>query len=174
MWRLRHGEDGGGDVVSVGGDGEVGGVGWRWYKYNTIRTSKALPMLKMTSLSSSLNTCTPAWIFCVFTCSGTIVVCMSWINFPPIHAKCLGEYSFEGTCKESTTILLRQSCSATKWDTMLNCKGFGHYAEECRKPKWVKDYTYHKKKMMMCKQAEQGVPASQSKADWLENTDERL
>ncbi|GJW11279.1 retrotransposon protein, putative, unclassified [Tanacetum coccineum] len=37
----------------------------------------------------------------------------------------------------------------------FNCKGFGHYAKECRKPKRVKDYTYHKEKMMMCKQAEQ-------------------
>ncbi|GJR71985.1 retrovirus-related pol polyprotein from transposon TNT 1-94 [Tanacetum coccineum] len=40
----------------------------------------------------------------------------------------------------------------------FNCKGFGHYAKECRKPKRVKDYSYHKEKMMMCKQAEQGVP----------------
>ncbi|GJZ32963.1 retrovirus-related pol polyprotein from transposon TNT 1-94 [Tanacetum coccineum] len=40
----------------------------------------------------------------------------------------------------------------------FNCKGFGHYARECRKPKRVKDYAYHKEKMMMCKQAEQGVP----------------
>ncbi|GJY18602.1 hypothetical protein Tco_0390093 [Tanacetum coccineum] len=31
-------------------------------------------MLKMTSLSSSLDTCTPAWIFFVLTCSGTIVI----------------------------------------------------------------------------------------------------
>ncbi|GJT76716.1 LTR copia-type gag-polypeptide [Tanacetum coccineum] len=37
----------------------------------------------------------------------------------------------------------------------FNCKGFEHYAKECRKPKRVKDYTYHKEKMMMCKQAEQ-------------------
>ncbi|GKF98424.1 reverse transcriptase domain-containing protein, partial [Tanacetum coccineum] len=36
----------------------------------------------------------------------------------------------------------------------FNCKGFGHYARECRKPKRVKDYAYHKEKMMMCKQAE--------------------
>ncbi|GKA08944.1 retrovirus-related pol polyprotein from transposon TNT 1-94 [Tanacetum coccineum] len=35
----------------------------------------------------------------------------------------------------------------------FNYKGFGHYAKECRKPKRVKDYTYHKEKMMMCKQA---------------------
>ncbi|GJW73006.1 gag-pol polyprotein [Tanacetum coccineum] len=34
----------------------------------------------------------------------------------------------------------------------FNCKGFGHYAKECRKPKRVKDYSYHKEKMMMCKQ----------------------
>ncbi|GKG10510.1 putative reverse transcriptase domain-containing protein, partial [Tanacetum coccineum] len=40
----------------------------------------------------------------------------------------------------------------------FNCKGYGHYAKECMKPKWVKDYAYHKEKMMMCKQAEQGVP----------------
>ncbi|GJX85313.1 putative reverse transcriptase domain-containing protein [Tanacetum coccineum] len=53
---------------------------------HNIMTFKALPMLKMTSLSSSLDTCTPAWIFFVLTCSGTIVVCMSWINFSPIHA----------------------------------------------------------------------------------------
>ncbi|GKA45275.1 retrovirus-related pol polyprotein from transposon TNT 1-94 [Tanacetum coccineum] len=28
----------------------------------------------------------------------------------------------------------------------FNCKGFGHYARECRKPKRVKDYAYHKEK----------------------------
>ncbi|GJT47771.1 retrovirus-related pol polyprotein from transposon TNT 1-94 [Tanacetum coccineum] len=37
----------------------------------------------------------------------------------------------------------------------FNCKGFGHYARECRKPKRVKDYAYHKEKMMMEQQAEQ-------------------
>ncbi|GJX21401.1 putative ribonuclease H-like domain-containing protein [Tanacetum coccineum] len=35
----------------------------------------------------------------------------------------------------------------------FNCKEFGHYAKECRKPKRVKDSTYHKEKMLMCKQA---------------------
>ncbi|GKF92017.1 hypothetical protein Tco_0278736, partial [Tanacetum coccineum] len=34
----------------------------------------------------------------------------------------------------------------------FNCKGFGHYAKECRKPKRVKDYSYHKEKKMMLKQ----------------------
>nr|GEX41163.1 hypothetical protein [Tanacetum cinerariifolium] len=32
-------------------------------------------------------------------------------------------------------------------------KEFGHFAKECRKPKRAKDFTYHKEKMLMCKQA---------------------
>ncbi|GKE78781.1 hypothetical protein Tco_1544901 [Tanacetum coccineum] len=56
----------------------------------------------------------------------------------------------------------------------FNCKGFGHYARECRKPKRVKDYAYHKEKIMMCKQAEQGVPLQAEQADWLEDTDEEI
>ncbi|GJY44199.1 RNA-directed DNA polymerase, eukaryota [Tanacetum coccineum] len=56
----------------------------------------------------------------------------------------------------------------------FNYKGFGHYAKECRKPKRVKDYTYHKEKMMMCKQAEQGVPLQAEQADWLADTDEEI
>ncbi|GJS64007.1 hypothetical protein Tco_0678571 [Tanacetum coccineum] len=56
----------------------------------------------------------------------------------------------------------------------FNCNGFGHYEKECRKPKRVKDYTYHKEKMMMCKQAEQGVPLQAEQADWLADTDEEI
>ncbi|GJS97811.1 retrovirus-related pol polyprotein from transposon TNT 1-94 [Tanacetum coccineum] len=43
-----------------------------------------------------------------------------------------------------------------------------------RKPAVVKDYAYHKEKMMMCKQAEQGVPLQAEQADWLEDTDEEI
>nr|GFB35114.1 hypothetical protein [Tanacetum cinerariifolium] len=39
----------------------------------------------------------------------------------------------------------------------FNCKEFGHFAKECRKPKWVKDSAYHKEKILLCKQAEKGV-----------------
>nr|GEW31636.1 retrovirus-related Pol polyprotein from transposon TNT 1-94 [Tanacetum cinerariifolium] len=53
----------------------------------------------------------------------------------------------------------------------FNCKEFGHFAKECRKPKRVKDFTYHKKKMLPCKQAEQGVPLQAEQYDWLANTD---
>ncbi|GJY96667.1 reverse transcriptase domain-containing protein [Tanacetum coccineum] len=56
----------------------------------------------------------------------------------------------------------------------FNCKGFGHYTKECKKPKCVKDYLYHKEKMMMCKQAKQGVPLQAEQADWLADTDEEI
>ncbi|GKA59027.1 hypothetical protein Tco_0758340 [Tanacetum coccineum] len=35
-----------------------------------------------------------------------------------------------------------------------------HFSKECNKPKWVKDYAYHKEKMMLCKQEEKGVSLS--------------
>ncbi|GJS43119.1 hypothetical protein Tco_0568162 [Tanacetum coccineum] len=47
---------------------------------------------------------------------------------------------------------------------------FGHFAKECMKPKWAKDYTYHKEKMLMCKQAEKGVPLCVEQSDWLDDT----
>nr|GEV35921.1 hypothetical protein [Tanacetum cinerariifolium] len=37
----------------------------------------------------------------------------------------------------------------------FNCKEYGHFAKEYRKPKRVKDSAYHKEKMFLCKQAEQ-------------------
>ncbi|GJV42853.1 retrovirus-related pol polyprotein from transposon TNT 1-94 [Tanacetum coccineum] len=43
----------------------------------------------------------------------------------------------------------------------LNCKGFGHFAKECKKPKRVKDYEYCKEKMMLCKQEARGVLLSE-------------
>ncbi|GJQ96337.1 hypothetical protein Tco_0007476, partial [Tanacetum coccineum] len=42
------------------------------------------------------------------------------------------------------------------------------------KPKRVKDYAYHKEKMIMWKQAEQGVPLPAEQADWLKDTDEEI
>ncbi|GKA48060.1 hypothetical protein Tco_0741018, partial [Tanacetum coccineum] len=43
-----------------------------------------------------------------------------------------------------------------------------------RKPKRVKDYTYHKEKMLLCKQAKKGVPLQAEQADWLEDMDEKI
>nr|GFA04713.1 hypothetical protein [Tanacetum cinerariifolium] len=56
----------------------------------------------------------------------------------------------------------------------FNCKGYGHFAKECRKSKRVKDFTYHKEKMLLCKQAEQGVPLQAEQYDWLADTNEEV
>nr|GEU60692.1 hypothetical protein [Tanacetum cinerariifolium] len=56
----------------------------------------------------------------------------------------------------------------------FNCKEFRYFAKECRKPKKVKDSTYHKEKMLLCKQAEQGVPLQAEEYDWLADTDEEV
>ncbi|GJW33656.1 reverse transcriptase domain-containing protein [Tanacetum coccineum] len=56
----------------------------------------------------------------------------------------------------------------------FNCKEFGHFTKECRKPKRVKDLLYPKEKMLLCKQAEKGVPLQAELADWVKDTDEEI
>ncbi|GJR01761.1 hypothetical protein Tco_0524745 [Tanacetum coccineum] len=43
-----------------------------------------------------------------------------------------------------------------------------------RKPKRVKDYTYHKENMLLYKQAKKCVPFQAEQADWLEDTGEEI
>nr|GEX07356.1 hypothetical protein [Tanacetum cinerariifolium] len=43
-----------------------------------------------------------------------------------------------------------------------------------RKPKKVKDSTYQKEKMLLCKQAEKGIPLQAEHVDWLEDTDDKI
>ncbi|GJY35155.1 hypothetical protein Tco_0420533 [Tanacetum coccineum] len=50
-------------------------------------------------------------------------------------------------------------------------QGIGHY-RECQKPKRVKDATYHKEKMLLCKQEEARVQLNTKKADWKDDTDD--
>ncbi|GJT81338.1 hypothetical protein Tco_1055680 [Tanacetum coccineum] len=45
---------------------------------------------------------------------------------------------------------------------------------DCRKPKWVKDSTYHKEKMLLCKQAKKGVQLQAEQSDWLADTNEEI
>ncbi|GKD82477.1 retrovirus-related pol polyprotein from transposon TNT 1-94 [Tanacetum coccineum] len=53
-----------------------------------------------------------------------------------------------------------------------NCKEYGHVSIECEKPKRVKDATYHKEKMLLCKQEEDGFPLNAKQADWKDDTDD--
>nr|GEU74737.1 hypothetical protein [Tanacetum cinerariifolium] len=56
----------------------------------------------------------------------------------------------------------------------FNRKEYGHFAKECRKQKRVKDFAYHKEKMLLCKKAEQGVLLLAEQYDWLANTNEEV
>nr|GEV30079.1 hypothetical protein [Tanacetum cinerariifolium]GEV90573.1 hypothetical protein [Tanacetum cinerariifolium] len=56
----------------------------------------------------------------------------------------------------------------------FNYKEYEHFAKEYRKPKRVKDSAYHKEKMLLCKQAEQGVPLQAEQYDWLADMDKEV
>ncbi|GJZ20041.1 hypothetical protein Tco_0556631 [Tanacetum coccineum] len=65
---------------------------------------------------------------------------------------------FKKLYKHTNNNLRTSSNSRNKTeDTTPKYNNENQSGQECRKPK-RKDYAYHKKKMMMCKQAEQGVP----------------
>nr|GEX91101.1 hypothetical protein [Tanacetum cinerariifolium] len=49
-----------------------------------------------------------------------------------------------------------------------------HKGKGRKKPKRVKDSAYHKEKMLLCKQAEQGVPLQVEQYDWLADTNEEV
>nr|GEV14863.1 hypothetical protein [Tanacetum cinerariifolium] len=55
---------------------------------------------------------------------------------------------------------------------MMNVAGARE--NECRKPKKVKDFAYHKEKMLLCIQAEKGVSLQAEQYDWLVDTDEEI
>ncbi|GKC45893.1 integrase, catalytic region, zinc finger, CCHC-type containing protein [Tanacetum coccineum] len=52
-----------------------------------------------------------------------------------------------------------------------NCKEYRHVARECQKPKQAKDATYHKEKMLLCKQEEVGFQLNAEQANWKDDTD---
>ncbi|GJZ97093.1 hypothetical protein Tco_0669427 [Tanacetum coccineum] len=52
--------------------------------------------------------------------------------------------------------------------------GIWALCKEYRKPKQVKDYAYHKEKMMMCNRSLNKCSTASEQADWLEDTDEEI
>ncbi|GJU69535.1 hypothetical protein Tco_1255794 [Tanacetum coccineum] len=57
---------------------------------------------------------------------------------------------------------------------LLQTPGIWPLCQRMQEAKRVKDYSYHKEKMMMCKQAKQGVQLQAEQANWLEDTDEEI
>ncbi|GJT72515.1 hypothetical protein Tco_1031801 [Tanacetum coccineum] len=53
-------------------------------------------------------------------------------------------------------------------------QGIWALCKEYRKPKQVKDYAYHKEKMMMCNRSLNKCSTASEQADWLEDTDEEI
>nr|GEZ92054.1 hypothetical protein [Tanacetum cinerariifolium] len=49
---------------------------------------------------------------------------------------------------------------------------YGHVARECQKPKRAKDATYHREKMLLCKQEEAEIQLNADQADWKDDTDD--
>nr|GEZ72746.1 hypothetical protein [Tanacetum cinerariifolium] len=54
-----------------------------------------------------------------------------------------------------------------------NCKEHGHVARECQKPKRAKDASYHREKMLLCKQEEAGVQLNAEQTDWKDDTNDQ-
>nr|GEV82004.1 hypothetical protein [Tanacetum cinerariifolium] len=84
-----------------------------------------------------------------------------------------GSLGIRGKCNKARETVGSQLVQQTGIQC-FNCKEFGHFAKEYRKPKKEKDSTYHKVKMLLCKQAEKGVSLQAEQADWLEDTDEEI
>nr|GEY17854.1 hypothetical protein [Tanacetum cinerariifolium] len=51
----------------------------------------------------------------------------------------------------------------------FNCREYGYFSKECRKPKRVKDSAYHKEKMLLCKQAEQDSGTDSEPVELVQN-----
>nr|GFB24593.1 hypothetical protein [Tanacetum cinerariifolium] len=53
-----------------------------------------------------------------------------------------------------------------------NYKEYGHVARKCQKLKRAKDATYHREKMLLCKQEEARIQLNVEQADWKDDTDD--
>nr|GEX96538.1 hypothetical protein [Tanacetum cinerariifolium] len=71
-----------------------------------------------------------------------------------------------------TTLRYKNDNQSRQFGRTMNVAGARE--NECRKPKRVKDSAYHKEKMLLCKQAEKGVPLQAEQYDWLADTDKEI
>nr|GEW83386.1 hypothetical protein [Tanacetum cinerariifolium] len=73
-----------------------------------------------------------------------------------------------------TTLWYKNDNQSGQFGNQRTVNVVGARENECRKPKNVKDFAYHKEKMLLCKQAEQGVPLQAEQYDCLVDTDEEI
>nr|GEY99702.1 hypothetical protein [Tanacetum cinerariifolium] len=73
-----------------------------------------------------------------------------------------------------TTSRFKNDNQSGQFENQRTVNVAGARENECKKPKRVKDSVYHKEKMLLCKQAEQGVPLQAEQNDWLADKDEEV
>ncbi|GKD06286.1 hypothetical protein Tco_1181260, partial [Tanacetum coccineum] len=67
---------------------------------------------------------------------------------------------------------LSNTSRANQDNSPKSTEEYGHVARECQKLKRAKDATYHKEKMLLCKQEEAGFQLNAEQADWRDDTDD--
>nr|GEY72190.1 hypothetical protein [Tanacetum cinerariifolium] len=65
-----------------------------------------------------------------------------------------------------------RTSSNTSRENQDNSSRINRGAGECQKPKRVKDATYHREKMLLCKQEEAEIQLNAEQADWKDDTDD--
>nr|GFB64333.1 hypothetical protein [Tanacetum cinerariifolium] len=92
-------------------------------------------------------------------------------NFPRIHRNAGYESQRSGTVAEARDTV-GSSMVQKSGIQCYNCKEYGHVSRECQKPKRAKDAAYHREKMLLCKQEEDGIQLNAEQADWRDDTDD--
>ncbi|GJX69971.1 hypothetical protein Tco_0307142 [Tanacetum coccineum] len=75
------------------------------------------------------------------------------------------EWLKQGECTV-TSVVQKSGIQCYNWQE------YGHVSRECQKLKRANDATYHKEKMLLCKQEEAGVQLNAEQADWKDDTDD--
>nr|GEV44272.1 hypothetical protein [Tanacetum cinerariifolium] len=81
-------------------------------------------------------------------------------------------YSIVDACKTAHEMYMNDNQTG-QFRNQRTVNVVGARKNECKKPKRVKDFMYHKENMLLCKQYEKGVPRVEQ-SNWLADTDEEI
>ncbi|GJX75018.1 hypothetical protein Tco_0313613 [Tanacetum coccineum] len=96
------------------------------------------------------------------------------INVHDLETNLFWEFGKFTSCRENQDNTPRTN-KETGYDNQMAVNVVGarkNVAREYQKPKWAKDATYHKEKMLLCKQEEAGIQLSDEQVDWRDDTDD--